>query len=677
MNRILYFLALLMAATATAQVPPYVRNPYDTNSTAAADARVTGLANASIAASNAHWIASQNGLGSNTILKAVATHVELQNAAGVVLVDVPHNSTGLSLPQGATLPSILGSPGLDIFGAVTMDSTLALPGPVTIGSGDGATILSNSVANTNFSIQAGAATASKVYVTPAGVGIGTNSPQAALHVNGTAQFDNTGSNGTVVSFYAKDSTGKMVETAAPTGSGVGASNAINTVRVDSTIVGQDVTGLTFQQTRNLEWERLSNSGTVTIKPKRLPLATGIDPTNSIIVFNGDSTAINASFETYFTNQFPEFTGIIHSNIHQSGQGYTVLMDRYTNHGRYWFTNSAFSNRFKIYAYVGNENDFDTLSGQIPDLVYSAMTNHFNNVFADGCNMVIWSTVMNREQSISSLYWEGYRQRFNQMVRETPINISKTNRLFVLDRAAYMPNTLDTNNIFRPLFDDPTHPSDDGNLYSQNGLVDILRGIQPYWNRPTYSWEYVQGVHVLYGEHWRGSNGPLRWASISNGNFAISGTYHGNGSGLSNVTTTVPGYFVSNLVAGWGTVVVSNSGAWKVDITNRWHGVHTNVAEVMTSFSDGSNTNAYYITNSLVPNISFWPTNLLEGREISLHFRASTANYNVTITNFSTTVRWPRDFATNGATSFTVTNGQGAEVNLRVTMGEVHAAAIRF
>ena len=92
---------------------------------------IADVARATLIASNANWLSTAGGFVSNVVLKAAASDVEIQNAAGVQLLTADNSSTLLRFPQGAQTPTILGDPGLLLSGPVTADGTLDVAGEIT------------------------------------------------------------------------------------------------------------------------------------------------------------------------------------------------------------------------------------------------------------------------------------------------------------------------------------------------------------------------------------------------------------------------------------------------------------------------------------------------------------------------------------------------------------------
>lgn len=97
-------------------------------------------------------------------------------------------------------------------------------------------------------------------------------------------------------------------------------------------------------------------------------------------------------------------------------------------------------------------------------------------------------------------------------------------------------------------------------------------------------------------------------------------------------------------------------------TNRTVTIATNATSSTLNFL--SDKDWYEVPALLVTNLVLSPTNLMAGREVWIFFSAANGNYDVTITNTAgDAIRWNMNGPTNGSTSFTVTNGQRAELVL--------------
>lgn len=131
------------------------------------------------------------------------------------------------------------------------------------------------------------------------------------------------------------------------------------------------------------------------------------------------------------------------------------------------------------------------------------------------------------------------------------------------------------------------------------------------------------------------------------------------------------------VEGYGLRIGTNNtlGTATLESTNRfWRNDGTNNNNIVLDFT--TNTNEFWVFSTSRTNISFWPTNLVDGRSITVVVRPSNTA-DITFTNFGMTVYWPFGAGTNGTTSLTVTNGQGIEVNLRARTNTIWAAFSRF
>lgn len=142
-----------------------------------------------------------------------------------------------------------------------------------------------------------------------GVGIGTNSPQAALHVNGPVIFNDIGSNASPVSFAAFDADGRLYETAVPFGSGgitaaqgtnianaaIAASNANWVARINGVATGLNSTNTTL-------------SLSTTLRPARFELG-GVGAEIGMVVVgdsNAKGTPQSAAYSRYEAHSFPNW-----------------------------------------------------------------------------------------------------------------------------------------------------------------------------------------------------------------------------------------------------------------------------------------------------------------------------------------------------------------------------------
>lgn len=121
----------------------------------------------------------------------------------------------------------------------------------------------------------------------------------------------------------------------------------------------------------------------------------------------------------------------------------------------------------------------------------------------------------------------------------------------------------------------------------------------------------------------------------------------------NVTIST-NIYVSNIVV---TNIVVQSGLWQ---TNRTITIASNATSKTLDFL--SERDWYDVPILMETNLVLSPTNLMAGREIWVFFSAGNCNYDVTITNTAgTAIYWNFNSPTNGTTSFTVTNGNKAEL----------------
>jgi hypothetical protein len=176
----------------------------------------------------------------------------------------------LYLEPGARRLNILGAGGTGV-GVIGQNSAVGLFG----GGGYIASISAHDTGQTN------------VYVGPNNVGLGTNDPQAKLHVHGTVRFENNGSNATVVSVYGKNTSGNLVETAVPSAS-VPVDQALNTLSVTQTVKR----GWVFQggnTNQSLNWAAtnyfiIQPTGTVTIAFANVPAAGSLAQSIALDVY---------------------------------------------------------------------------------------------------------------------------------------------------------------------------------------------------------------------------------------------------------------------------------------------------------------------------------------------------------------------------------------------------------
>lgn len=119
--------------------------------------------------------------------------------------------------------------------------------------------------------------------------------------------------------------------------------------------------------------------------------------------------------------------------------------------------------------------------------------------------------------------------------------------------------------------------------------------------------------------------------------------------------------LTNTVApGWQSELNTNSSTITVNGTNRVQTIATNATSANLDFS--GSFDSYEVAAFLRTNLVLSPTNFVQGRMVAVFFSAANGSYDVTLTNAANTaMHWPLSLATNGATSFTVTNGQTGEM----------------
>ena len=132
--------------------------------------------------------------------------------------------------------------------------------------------------------------------------------------------------------------------------------------------------------------------------------------------------------------------------------------------------------------------------------------------------------------------------------------------------------------------------------------------------------------------------------------------------------------ITNLIAGYGLALTTNSGQATIFETNRVSVLASNSTTVQIDFSDAT-VNRYEITN-LNANITLNLTNVTYGVDKWVYIRTDGVSRTVTVvTNGMTSqtrISWGFASTTNGATSFTCTNR--ARLNLAcIPVGEVAAA----
>lgn len=126
-----------------------------------------------------------------------------------------------------------------------------------------------------------------------------------------------------------------------------------------------------------------------------------------------------------------------------------------------------------------------------------------------------------------------------------------------------------------------------------------------------------------------------------------------------------------LVTGWKLGMDTNASTQTItlNVTNSQTLIASNQTSVQVDFSAG--TPDYYSTDVMRANLSVQPTNLVVGRTATVYLTGDTNANERTVTVITNgiaggaAIRWFFNTPTNGATSFTVTNTQRAELSLKV------------
>jgi citrate lyase gamma subunit len=144
--------------------------------------------------------------------------------------------------------------------------------------------------------------------------------------------------------------------------------------------------------------------------------------------------------------------------------------------------------------------------------------------------------------------------------------------------------------------------------------------------------------------------------------------------LTNLSENANKSYTNALVAGWGLVLVTNTGVVTVTPTNRAFTIATNATTANLDFSDTANVQEYQVWWHLTTNISLFPTNPVVGRTLKVFFQTNSLSYDVTVTNpAAAAVNWNFNVTTNGAANITKTNTLRARLYLTAETNGTYTA----